>query len=295
MGAVPLQLGHVRLADCAAVRGIAYRAAVVLCPGVDRAARRPAVTPPPVTPPAEPLACPYHPAPALLLLANVVLVFAWTAAFAAVAGQVAWQGRFLFPAIAALGTGLAIGLAAILPRRSALWTLVALLALVSVTAPAAMIAPRYPGFVMPAQPADWGNTRARLSLPWKRGVELRNAGFPARAATGETLDVTLTWHALEQLDADYLTFVHLVDAGGNVVAESNEAAKNGRFPTSSWVRGDWIEQTQQLSLAGVPAGRYELYAGLWDEAADRTLPVVDDDGTVANWRHAIGEVEITNR
>ena len=158
-----------------------------------------------------------------------------------------------------------------------------------------MIAPRYPGFVMPAQPADWGNTHARLSLPWKRGVELRNAGFPARAATGATLDVTLTWHALEQLDADYLTFVHLVDAGGNVVAESNEAAKNGRFPTSSWVRGDWIEQSQQLSLAGVPAGRYELYAGLWDEAADRTLPVVDDDGTVTNWRHAIGEVEITNR
>jgi len=232
---------------------------------------------------------------ALLLLAGIALVFAWIAAFAAVAGAVAWQGRFLFPAIAALATGLAAGLAAILPRHSALWSLVAVLALVSLTTPGGVLAPRYQSFVIPAQPTDWGNTRARLSLPWKRGAELRNAVFPARATAGGTLDVALTWHVLEQLDAEYLVFIHLVDADGNIIAESNVPPQAGSFPTTSWVRGDWIEHTQQLPLSGVAPGTYLLYAGLWDPDANRTLPVVDDEGNVSNWRHAIGEVEVTNK
>lgn len=230
---------------------------------------------------------------ALLLLATTGFVCSWTAGFAMVAGPVAWQGRFLFPAIGALATGLAAGLGAVLPRRSALWTLLALLVLLAATAPGGVIAPRYRSFVRPAQPADWGNTRARLSLPWKRGAEVRNAGFAARAPSGGTLDVVVTWHVLEQLDADYLVFVHLVNAAGDIVAEHNAPPKAGRFPTSSWVRGDWIEDTQQVRLAGVAPGTYQVYLGLWNEQDNRTLPAVDDAGNVLDWRHAVGWVEVT--
>lgn len=231
-------------------------------------------------------------AAAIVLASATVLIFVWTIAFARVAGPVAWQGRFLFPASSALAIGLAIGLGAVLPGRSALWSLIGLLALLAIALPGGRIAPAYERFVLPPQPESSGNTYARMALPWKRGVELRSIAFPASARSGDTLTIDMRWHVLEQLDTSYLVFVHVVDQQGEIVAESNQPPKAGRFPTSSWVRGDWIDDTQQVSLRGVAPGRYEIFVGLWDQASGRTLDSVDRDGQRHNWRFDAGSLEI---
>lgn len=231
---------------------------------------------------------------ALVLVAAVALVFAWTVAFAMIAGQVAWQGRFLFPAAPALAILLAIGLGTVLPRGSALWTLLSLLFALAITLPPGLIARADESYVLPPQPPDSGNVYARLDIGWKQGVELRNVEVARNVAPGSTLDVTLTWHALEQLDQPYLVFVHVVDQRGTIVAERNAQPKNDRFPTTSWVRGDWLRDTQQVALSGLAPGTYRLYVGLWDQRNDRTLTVFDRDGkTMDGWRFAIGTIEIT--
>lgn len=232
---------------------------------------------------------------ALVLAAAVGLVFAWTLAFAVVADAVAWQGRFLFPAASALAIGFVCGLGLVLPRRTALIALLALLLLLAIALPPGLIAPASERYVLEPQPANSGNTYARLDIGWKRGVELRNAEYPPSATAGDALNLTLTWHALEQLDQPYLVFVHVVDEQGNIVAERNAQPKDGKFPTNSWVRGDWLRDSQQVPLEGVAPGTYRLYIGLWDEQNDKILDVFDRDGAKLGWRFNIGTVTVNSR
>lgn len=232
---------------------------------------------------------------AVVLVSAVVLVCAWTGAFAMIAGMVAWQGRFLFPAIPALALLLACGLAAALPQRSALGALLVVLLLLALGLPYGLIAPSYPSYVLPAQVADMGNVYGRFDVGWKRGIELRDVQVARTATVGDTLTVTLTWRALEQADRPWTVFIHLVDANEQIIAERNAQPFNGAFPTNGWVRGDWIRDQQQISLQGVPPGTYRLNIGLWDEATGARLGVYDRNNELVNDRINIGPIEVKPR
>ena len=232
---------------------------------------------------------------AVLLLGAGGLAFAWTVAFAQTAGAVAWQGRFLFPAVSALALLLACGLGAVLPRRSALLMMLALLALLGVVLPSTLIKPTYAVYTLPSQPADTGNVYGRFDVGWKRGMELREVVIANEAVAGRQLDVTLTWHALEQMDRPWSTFIHLVDAQEQIIAEQNAQPLGGRFPTNSWVRGDWIRDQQTLSLSGVAPGTYQLQIGVWDEASGERLGVYDRDDQLFGDRIEIGPIVVKAR
>ncbi len=229
---------------------------------------------------------------ALLLVTAIVLVFVWTVVFARVAGMVAWQGRFLFPAVSAFALLLACGLSVILPGRAALWSFVGLLGVLAITLPPAFVSRAYPSYVEPTQTPDFGNVYGRFDVGWKRGVELRNVEFPDEAMTGATIDVVLTWHALEQMDRRWSVFIHLVDDAENIIAESNAQPLQGTFPTSSWVRGDWIRDSHQLDLESTPPGQYRLWIGLWDPASGARLGMYDRTNTPAGDRVEVRSITI---
>lgn len=232
---------------------------------------------------------------AVVLAGAVALAFAWTIAFAMVAGAVAWQGRFLFPVLPALAVLLACGLGAILPRRSALWTLLGLLLVLAVLLPRGLIAPSYASYVLPAQPATTGNIYGRFDIGWKRGVELRNVELPGEAFTGDTIDVVLTWHALEQMEKPRTIFLHVIDDRGEIVAEANAQPLDGKFPLNGWVRGDWIRDPKQIVLAGVAPGTYRLEIGIWDEATTQRLGVYDRDSRLFGDRVDVGAIVVKER
>jgi 4-amino-4-deoxy-L-arabinose transferase-like glycosyltransferase len=232
---------------------------------------------------------------ALLLAAAIGLAFAWTVAFAQTAGAVAWQGRFLFPVAPALAIALALGLGIVLPGRSALWSLIGLLAILALTTPRGLIAPSYVSYALPPQSDDWGNVYGRFDVGWKRGVELRDVQVPRTAQVGSTLPVTLTWHALEQMDRPWTVFIHLVDKDGNIVSERNAEPLDGAFPANAWVRGDWIRDPKQLPLGSAPAGEYMLYIGLWDPATGDRLGTYDRDDQLFNDRVEVGPITVGAR
>ncbi|HEX6287599.1 MAG TPA: glycosyltransferase family 39 protein [Herpetosiphonaceae bacterium] len=232
---------------------------------------------------------------ALLLTSAAALAFAWTVAFARVAGAVAWQGRFLFPVIPALAVLLACGLGAVLPGRSALWTLIGLLLALAVALPRGLIAPAYPSYVLPPQPAQTGNIYGRFDLGWKRGVELRNVEVPREVFAGDTITVTLTWHALEQMERPRTVFLHVVDDREQIVAERNAQPLDGLFPINGWVRGDWIRDPKAIVLAGVVPGTYRLEIGIWDETTGERLGVYDRDGELFGDRVDAGPIVVRER
>ena len=80
---------------------------------------------------------------------------------------------------------------------------------------------------------------------------------------GEPLDLTLHWRAASTPGADYTVFVHLVDEEGRIAAQWDGQPLGGFAPTSSWRPGRAFADPVLLPLEGVPAGRYELYAGMY--------------------------------
>jgi 4-amino-4-deoxy-L-arabinose transferase-like glycosyltransferase len=106
----------------------------------------------------------------------------------------------------------------------------------------------------------------RQEAAFGRAIAL--AGYalaPWPAAPGVTLGVTLTWHALDTPQANYHTFVHLLDDTGNIVAQGDGPPGDGRLPTLGWLPGEYVADSHALSLpAGLPAGQYRLAVGLYD-------------------------------
>ena len=86
------------------------------------------------------------------------------------------------------------------------------------------------------------------------------------------LSLTLHWHALATPDRNYYTFVHLLDAGGEIVAQHDGPPGEGRFPTLGWLPGEYLTDTHRLALRpDLPDGQYRLAVGLYDPVANLRL------------------------
>jgi hypothetical protein len=87
---------------------------------------------------------------------------------------------------------------------------------------------------------------------------------PHSPRPGGTLQVNLYWEALQPLEANYHTFVHLLDAGGQAVAQSDQRPGGAYYPTSLWRPGETLRDEHLLSIPGdVPTGVYGLLAGAY--------------------------------
>ena len=209
------------------------------------------------------------------LVAFVVLALAWVTAFALSAGLVAWQGRLLFPALPAIAIVLAAGIAALwnalLPRRDmrriVAPMVVGLLVTLALWLPFGVIGPAYPPQTVPEQVAlaeigtpVYGRFAAR---PDERGAELRGVDVAGRPVAGQTLQVTLWWHALGRQNRPWQVFIHLVDADDTILAEDNREPRDGQFRMPLWSQGDWIKDTHPLVMPDLAPGTYRIRVGLW--------------------------------
>ncbi len=82
-------------------------------------------------------------------------------------------------------------------------------------------------------------------------------------APGELRPVNLFWQASARPVADYVAFIQLLDAAGEV-ASGWEAPPGGAYATSAWQPGTLIRtQASIRPRAELPDGRYRLIAGLF--------------------------------
>jgi hypothetical protein len=96
---------------------------------------------------------------------------------------------------------------------------------------------------------------------------IRLAGYdlrPAALKPGSPVTVTLHWQPLRRLDADYTTFVHLLDADGVKIAQSDRAPGGVYYPTSLWKPGETLVDVHNMTLS-VSLGRspHTIVVGLY--------------------------------
>jgi len=117
------------------------------------------------------------------------------------------------------------------------------------------------------------------------GYDLREAV----RAPGSPLEVTLHWHALETPDRDYHTFVHLLDASGEILAQDDGPPAGGTAPVQGWLPGEYLLDTRSFHLPPALAdGEYRLGVGFYDPVTgtrlgdrvvlDTPIPVSTEEG-----------------
>ncbi|MCX7840752.1 MAG: hypothetical protein N2559_15060, partial [Anaerolineae bacterium] len=93
---------------------------------------------------------------------------------------------------------------------------------------------------------------------------VRVLGYDVTRASDE-LRITLYWSPLAKLHRDYTTFVHLLDARGNKVAQGNDHQVGGVFyPTTLWEIGEILRDEFVITLPpDFVSGTYTLVAGMY--------------------------------
>jgi 4-amino-4-deoxy-L-arabinose transferase-like glycosyltransferase len=111
---------------------------------------------------------------------------------------------------------------------------------------------------------------------FESGVALLESFVPQTVAAGEVLSLVLDWKATEADLADWKVFVHLVDASGQLRAQSDGAPENGLRPFASFEEGEVVEDQRALAIpADTPPGHYLVLVGLYDAESGARAQVVD--------------------
>ena len=102
---------------------------------------------------------------------------------------------------------------------------------------------------------------------------------PAVNTTGDGVRVAAVWTALQPVQADYVPFLHLLDANGQLQAQRDLRPVGGYRPTTTWAPGEPIEDHMGLALPNdLPPGEYELILGLYAATnGQRLLTVAGGD------------------
>ncbi|GAB4442784.1 MAG: hypothetical protein Kow0031_24920 [Anaerolineae bacterium] len=89
---------------------------------------------------------------------------------------------------------------------------------------------------------------------------------PPRAAPGADVTVSLYWQPAQPPAHNYSSFVHLLDAAGNRVAQSDHLPGGSYYPSGLWQPGEVLRDAHTLALPQpLAAGPYRLLAGLYHQ------------------------------
>ncbi|MDE3087967.1 MAG: DUF2723 domain-containing protein [Chloroflexota bacterium] len=97
-------------------------------------------------------------------------------------------------------------------------------------------------------------------------------GDPAQ----RTIQITLYWKSLAQMDTSYTVFTHLLDSSNVVRASGDAVPGNGDLPTTTWIEGEYLTDVHTMTLpTDLPAGAYTIEIGVYDPATGARLNTAD--------------------
>lgn len=84
---------------------------------------------------------------------------------------------------------------------------------------------------------------------------------------GNAITVDLAWQAKSEMSGSYRVFLHLLDADGNLVSQSDGEPADWTRPTTGWRAGEVVIDSRALAAPG--PGEYTLSVGMVNEAGER--------------------------
>jgi hypothetical protein len=115
---------------------------------------------------------------------------------------------------------------------------------------------------------------------------------------GDTVQVTLTYQSLKQIEERYTVFLHLLgsenqDTGSPLWAQDDSEPCRGFYPTSSRHEGEIVIDRLELTVPpDAPPGEYELAVGFYDVWTRERVPVTAAGVAAAHNVVSLGEVQV---
>lgn len=199
----------------------------------------------------------------------------------------AFQGRLMFPAIGAITILWSVGLLNLVrsSMKTRLATGIGFAALIiAALLPWLAIGPAY-AYPEPLTAVPEAAQFGPITFQAEDGaLQLVGVDLPADQSVtpgGDPIEVTLYWQALEAVEQDYLSIVHLIGRDNTSVGQVNRYPSGGMIPTSSWQPGQIWRDGYRVFVgrdAQAPA-RLQIKAGLYDPEIRRDLPAFGPDGS----------------
>jgi len=116
-------------------------------------------------------------------------------------------------------------------------------------------------------------------------------GYTIERPRRDQVRVTLYWWAVVPLTQSYTVFTHVLDAEGRLVAGHDSLPVNGTAPTQDWEAGRVYADTHLIQLPdGLPAGTYQVVAGMYDLNLRRLVATGPDSRIFPNRAVPLGEI-----
>jgi hypothetical protein len=118
----------------------------------------------------------------------------------------------------------------------------------------------------------------RLGFTVGDAISLLGYRLPAKSPIppSGSIKVYLYWQDLASPPRDFTAFVHLLDAGGVLRAQSDAAPRGGTYPTSIWMPGEIIMDSRTLTLPpDAPPGDYHIEVGMYEWPSLTRLSIAD--------------------
>jgi len=116
----------------------------------------------------------------------------------------------------------------------------------------------------------------------------------ARLKPGGTLNLTLYWRAMAEMEEDYTVFTHLMDKEGRIWGQKDNFPAGGTRPTSGWLVGEIVVDEYDIPVRGdTPPGEYTIEIGMYDLISGERLAALDAEGErLADDRVILTKVEV---
>ncbi|MBN1877957.1 MAG: hypothetical protein JXA33_27295 [Anaerolineae bacterium] len=110
-------------------------------------------------------------------------------------------------------------------------------------------------------------------------ISLRGLDAPEVITPGSHFEVTLYWEAQRPPDDNYVVFLHLLTAEGQMLASHDGQPLQSRYPTLAWLPSEIVPDPHPLQLpSDTPPGDYHLYVGMYTWPDLERLPVWNEQG-----------------
>jgi hypothetical protein len=125
------------------------------------------------------------------------------------------------------------------------------------------------------------------------GDQIRLLGYTLSEESvepGRMVRLTLFWQTSNPLSERYTVFAHVLDEGGQLVAQQDSEPAGGSRPTNTWSEGEVIADHMGILIpATVASGPYRLIVGMYQPNTGERLPVLDPEGDTASSPPAGGD------
>ena len=136
----------------------------------------------------------------------------------------------------------------------------------------------------------------RYPMEARLGEGVRFLGYDLstnEVRAGGTLQLTLYWQALEEMQVSYTVFTHLLDAENRIWGQRDSVPGAGTLPTTSWVKGEIITDQYEIVVdPEAPPGEYVIEIGMYDADTGQRLRVLSGDQGLEADRLVLGVVQV---